>query len=156
MARRKTIKQKHEAKAPAQTALAKKAAALKATTAAPALSPELAVVNAKHQRKAGLAAAVPFHEHDCEHAHAARAPPRAPRTKTAQAERFAGLPHAVYTISTFCISHDLSEALFFKLKKHGRTPKEMHVNGRVLISFQAAAEWRAMMEAETTAAAATE
>jgi len=137
MARRKTIKQKHEAKvAPAQTALSKKAAALKATTAAPALSPELAAANAKHQRKAGLAAAAPSHEHDRKHAHAARAPPgarlsdkaevmakRPARTKTTQRARFRDLQPGAYTISSFCVAHDLSESFFHKLKTRGLGPR---------------------------------
>jgi hypothetical protein len=151
MVRRTSTKRKTT---PAQTALARKAASLKATTAAPALDPVLAEAAAEHQVEAGLAATTPSHKHDREHVHAAQAPPgtRAPRTKKAQRALFVGLPPAAFSISSFCVAHDLSESFFHKLKKEGKTPREMRVNGRILISHEAAAEWRAAMEAETAAA----
>jgi len=59
---------------------------------------------------------------------------------------------AAYSIAEFCKAHRISESMFFKLKKQGRGPREMHVGDRVLISFEAAADWRAAREAETAAA----
>ncbi len=53
---------------------------------------------------------------------------------------------AVYTIPTFCRAHDLSEAFYFKLKKQRLGPREMQVGGRVLISYEAAADWRKARE----------
>jgi|GEM_PF-3560285 hypothetical protein len=53
---------------------------------------------------------------------------------------------AVYTIPTFCRAHDLSEAFYFKLKKQRLGPREMKVGGRVLISYEAAADWRRARE----------
>jgi hypothetical protein len=135
-------------------ALARKKAVRKTATAAPALNPAPAEANAEHQVAAGLVAAVPSHEHDGENVHAARAPPgvnekRPARTKKTQRERFVGLPPAAFTISSFCVAHDLSESFFHKLKKEGKTPREMRVNGRILISHEAAAEWRRDREVET-------
>lgn len=159
MERRKTIKQKA---APAQTALSKKAAALKARTAAPALSPKLAAANTKYRLEAGLAVAVPSHDHDCEHVHAARAPPsarfsdkaeamakRPARTKTTQRARFRGLQSGAFTISSFCVAHDLSESFYHKLRNRGLGPREMRIGARVLISHEAASNWRKAREKAT-------
>jgi hypothetical protein len=62
---------------------------------------------------------------------------------------------ATYTIATFCVAHDLSESFYFKLRKQGLGPRETKVGGRVFISFEAAAAWRAEREAETAAVAST-
>jgi hypothetical protein len=61
---------------------------------------------------------------------------------------------ACFTIKTFCIAHDLSEAMFFKMREMGIGPREMRVGTRVLITFEAAADWRA--ERERAAATAAE
>jgi hypothetical protein len=151
MVRRTSTKRKTT---PAQTALARKAASLKVTTAAPALDPVLTEAAAEHQVEAGLAATTPFHKHDRECVHAAQAPPgvnekRPARTKKTQRALFVGLPPAAYSISAFCVAHDLSESFFHKLKKAGKTPREMRVNGRILITHEAAADWRRDREIET-------
>ena len=62
------------------------------------------------------------------------------------------IARAVYSIGEFCTAHRISESMYFKLKKQRRGPREMHVGDRVLISFEAAADWRAAREAETAAA----
>jgi hypothetical protein len=49
------------------------------------------------------------------------------------------------SIEQFCKDHDISRATFYNLKKAGKTPRLMHVGARVLISDEAAAEWRAAM-----------
>lgn len=61
-------------------------------------------------------------------------------------------PAAWYTIRTFCEAHKLSQAMYFKLKGEGRGPREIAVGSRRFITFEAAADWRAAREAETSAA----
>jgi hypothetical protein len=84
----------------------------------------------------------------------ARAPPDEPSdsSKTVRRILYKDLPAAAYTIATFCVAHDISESFYHKLKSQGRAPREMHVGSRVLISYEAAADWRAAREAETSAA----
>lgn len=53
-----------------------------------------------------------------------------------------------YTIPEFCRAHRLSEALYFKMKKQGLGPREMHAFTRVMISVEAAREWRKAREQE--------
>lgn len=56
----------------------------------------------------------------------------------------------VYTVSEFCAAHgDISRSFFYKLLKQGKAPRLMKVGSRVLISAEAAAEWRAKMEKES-------
>ena len=49
---------------------------------------------------------------------------------------------AVYSIEEFCRAHRISPSSFYKMKKLGLTPVEIHFGGRRLISHEAAAEWR--------------
>jgi predicted DNA-binding transcriptional regulator AlpA len=58
-----------------QAAIAKKAAALKASRAKPKLPAALVAANIQHQTEAGLTADNGRDQHDRKHAHAARAPP---------------------------------------------------------------------------------
>jgi hypothetical protein len=62
-------------------------------------------------------------------------------------------PPACFTVKTFCAAHDLSESFYFKLKNQGLGPREMRVGSRVLITFEAAAAWRAEREAASSTAA---
>lgn len=57
-----------------------------------------------------------------------------------------------YTIPQFCDAHGFSRAHFFNLKKAGKGPREMKVGARVLISREAAEQWRRDREAEANAA----
>jgi hypothetical protein len=57
-----------------------------------------------------------------------------------------------FSIKTFCAAHHISEAMFFKMREMGIGPREMRVGVRVLITFEAAADWRAEREAAATAA----
>lgn len=52
-----------------------------------------------------------------------------------------------YTIEEFCEAHRISRGHFFNLKRAGLGPREMHVGGRVIISGEAAVEWRREREA---------
>src|SRR6188508_1498698 len=56
---------------------------------------------------------------------------------------------AVYSISQFCTAHgNICRASYYNMKKAGKGPREMRVGSRVLISEEAAAEWRRAREAE--------
>jgi predicted DNA-binding transcriptional regulator AlpA len=46
------------------------------------------------------------------------------------------------SIPEFCAAHGLSRSFYFILRKDGLGPREMRVGGRVLISREAAADWR--------------
>ena len=59
-------------------------------------------------------------------------------------------PRLALSIGEFCTSHNLSEAFYYKLKRHGEGPREMKVGARTLISVEAAAEWRRAREAKHT------
>ncbi len=56
---------------------------------------------------------------------------------------------SAFSIPEFCQTHAISRALFYVLQKDGRAPRTMQVGRRVLISIEAAAEWRRKMEAAT-------
>ena len=47
-----------------------------------------------------------------------------------------------YSIPEHCRRHGISVSFYFKEKAAGRGPREMHIGTRVLISKEAAAEWR--------------
>ncbi len=50
------------------------------------------------------------------------------------------------TIKEFCDLHRISVAFFYVLRQRGEGPVEMHVGSRVLISHEAAADWRRSRE----------
>jgi predicted DNA-binding transcriptional regulator AlpA len=47
-----------------------------------------------------------------------------------------------YNIVEFCQRHRLSRAAFYNLEKIGQAPRIMRVGSRVMISKEAAADWR--------------
>lgn len=53
---------------------------------------------------------------------------------------------AAFSVSDFCRSHGISRTLFYELGRAGTGPRLMKAGRRVLISIEAAAEWRAQME----------
>ena len=56
-----------------------------------------------------------------------------------------------FTIPEFCADHGgISKSFFHKLVNEGRGPKIFKVGRRTLISSEAAAEWRALMESQTS------
>lgn len=61
----------------------------------------------------------------------------------------------VYTVEEFCKAHRISVSFFYKMKEHpekyGKPPQEMRRGTRVLITYEAAARWRAEGEAKTAA-----
>jgi hypothetical protein len=54
----------------------------------------------------------------------------------------AAMPTGAFSIRQFCAAHDISEAMFFKLKAMGLAPDTMSVGRRTLISIESAAKWR--------------
>lgn len=59
-----------------------------------------------------------------------------------------------YTVQEFCDAHSISKVHFYALTKQGRGPRTMRLGRRVLITIEAAAEWRARIERETAQEAA--
>ena len=62
-------------------------------------------------------------------------------------------PRLALSIPEFCEAHGISEGMYYKMKKQDRSlvPREMNVGTRTLITFEAAAKWRAEREAASTA-----
>jgi hypothetical protein len=54
-----------------------------------------------------------------------------------------GRPPAAYTIKEFCESHRLGLSSYYELKKRGLGPREKRILTHVIITDEAAAEWRA-------------
>lgn len=52
-----------------------------------------------------------------------------------------------FSIPDFCAAHNISRSFYFRLRAQGMTPREMRVGGRVIISREAAADWRREREA---------
>jgi predicted site-specific integrase-resolvase len=50
------------------------------------------------------------------------------------------------SIAKFCQDHGISRGTFYNLVKRGEAPRTMKVGGRKLISEEAAADWRRLME----------
>lgn len=57
------------------------------------------------------------------------------------------LPILAFSIEQFCKSHNISRAQYYNLRKEGRGPREMKVDGKPRISIESAADWRKDMEA---------
>lgn len=60
----------------------------------------------------------------------------------------------VFTIATFCSAHEISRPFLYSLWERGIGPRTMRVGSRVLISAEAAADWRREMEVATSKEAA--
>ena len=61
------------------------------------------------------------------------------------------VPTLAMSIPQFCTAHNISEGFYYKLKKQKLNSREMKVGTRTLITFEAAAKWRAEREAASTA-----
>lgn len=61
---------------------------------------------------------------------------------------------SAFTIPEFCDAHRISRTHFYALTKAGKTPRVMKLGRRTLISLEAAADWRAQMERESSASVA--
>jgi hypothetical protein len=53
-----------------------------------------------------------------------------------------------FSVNQFCVEHNFCRASYYKLKAAGKGPKELRVGKRVLITREAAAEWRRAMVAD--------
>jgi hypothetical protein len=54
-----------------------------------------------------------------------------------------------YSVPAFCEAHGISRSTFYNLIEVGKAPRLMRVNKRVLVSREAAADWRRQMEGAT-------
>jgi hypothetical protein len=63
-------------------------------------------------------------------------------------------PRLAYSIKEFCKAHSISEDFYYKLKRQKKQPKEMQVGSRVLISHEAARDWRREQEGTRNTVAA--
>jgi len=57
------------------------------------------------------------------------------------------------SIKQFCADHGISRSFFYKLIQQGRGPRVTKLGARTLVSAEAAAVWRAMMEQGAVGAA---
>ena len=55
---------------------------------------------------------------------------------------------AAFTVSEFCDAHRLSRSKLYQLWASGRGPRIMRVGSKLLISVEAAADWRRDCEQE--------
>ena len=60
-------------------------------------------------------------------------------------------PGDAHTIPTFCVSNAISESFYFALKRKGLAPREIDLDGRIIITEEAERDWRREREAETEA-----
>src|SRR5262249_43730835 len=60
-------------------------------------------------------------------------------------------PNAARTRLTFCENNAISESLYFELKRKGKGPREIELDGRIIITPEAEQDWRREREAETAA-----
>ena len=55
----------------------------------------------------------------------------------------APIPQLAMSVAQFCTAHAISIGMFYKLRRKGRSPREMRIGTRTLITFEDAAVWRA-------------
>jgi hypothetical protein len=56
--------------------------------------------------------------------------------------QIAAVPRNAYTVDEFCYSHRVSRAKLYLLWQEGRGPRFRKLGKKILISAEAAAEWR--------------
>lgn len=56
---------------------------------------------------------------------------------------------SAYTVAQFCDEHCISRTHLYQLNKAGKGPRLMKLGRRILISVEAAADWRRQVEVET-------
>lgn len=54
---------------------------------------------------------------------------------------------AAYTVEEFCKAHRLSRSMLYQFWRAGQGPRKMCIGTKVLISIEAAADWRREREA---------
>jgi hypothetical protein len=60
------------------------------------------------------------------------------------------LPPAALSIREFCRTHRIGVSTYYKLQKLGLGPREKRIDSRVIITMEAAAEWRAGQDTIST------
>jgi hypothetical protein len=63
-------------------------------------------------------------------------------------------PLAAFTVNSFCASHGIGRSLFYQLLREGTGPRIIKVKNKTIITSEAAAEWRLLMEEKTAEAKA--
>ena len=58
---------------------------------------------------------------------------------------------AAFNIREFCLAHRISESMYYKLRNAGLGPREARALSKVIITQEAAADWRRQREAQTAA-----
>jgi len=58
-------------------------------------------------------------------------------------------PGSVHTQVSFCENNGISLSKYFQLKREGRGPAEIEIDGRIIIAEEAERDWRKAMEIET-------
>ena len=58
---------------------------------------------------------------------------------------------AALSIDEFCAAYGISRAFFYSLKKRGKGPRIMDLDGRQLISNEAQADWKREREQQVPA-----
>jgi len=83
-------------------------------------------------------------------------------TQTADGPKYRRKPPSVepnllaMSIHAFCVLHNISEDMFYKMAREKWGPAVMHVGSRTLISVEAAERWRREREAAAKEAAENE
>ena len=76
-----------------------------------------------------------------------------PQRQLQDARRFASTrgtkARQAHTHLSFCKSNAISESQYYSLKRQGKGPREIELDGRIIITREAEADWRREREAET-------
>jgi predicted DNA-binding transcriptional regulator AlpA len=64
-----------------------------------------------------------------------------------------GQAKSTYTVAQFCEAHCIGRTHLYHLIKDGKGPRLMKLGRRILISAEAAADWRRQVESATAAEA---
>ena len=71
-----------------------------------------------------------------------------PKRSKGERAAVALIPNAMaYNIPEFCAAHRISESMYYKLRALGLGPREARALSKVIITQEAAAEWRRAREA---------
>lgn len=77
----------------------------------------------------------------------------APKKKKKKPAPVVLVPNAeAYSIPEFCEAHRISESMYYKIRKEGQGPREARALTKVIITKEAAADWRRARETTTEAA----
>jgi predicted DNA-binding transcriptional regulator AlpA len=68
--------------------------------------------------------------------------------------RQGGPTPVAFTIAEFCETHRLSRSKLYQMWNAGTGPRKMQIGSKILISVEAAADWRREREAASAAEAA--